>query len=462
VRDLELLVTAGLGDNSYVLWSNGEAVVVDPQRDISRALEVLSRRSLSLGWVVETHVHNDYVSGAFALGRATGARVAGPAGAGYEFDHLPLSEGDELELGALRLVAAHTPGHTPEHLSYLAFDGRAGAPVAAFTGGSLMVGGAGRTDLLGPSWTDRLTRSQYRTLQRLAALPDAMEVLPTHGQGSFCGAASGPPDRTATLAEERVRNPALTAPSEEAFVEQQLRGLLEYPTYYRFMAPLNRSGAAAGSRDAMPPALTPEEVGNAVVIDGRRRRTFAAGHIPGSVNVELGDTFGSYVGWLPDDDGAGSVVRFNEPVVLVLPEPEESSLREAVTQLARIGWDEVRGYLAGGVDPWRASGREVASYPAVDVDEFCRRYRSGDVGAVVDVRQRTEWDEGHIEGSRHLFVGDLPGRLDQVPRGEPVWLICASGQRASIAASLLARHRGPGDVRLVSNGGVERFLRSCR
>ncbi|HCP62550.1 MAG TPA: MBL fold metallo-hydrolase [Actinobacteria bacterium] len=460
VRDLELLVTAGLGDNSYVLWSNGEALVVDPQRDIARFLEVLAARGLTLRWVLETHVHNDYVSGALALALATGARVAGPVGAGYAFDHLPLAEGDELTVGALRLVAAHTPGHTPEHMSYLVLAESADAAAAAFTGGSLMIGGAGRTDLLGPSLTDELTRSQYRTLRRLSALPDEVEVFPTHGKGSFCGAALGPSERTGTLAEERLRNPALTAPDEESFVEQQLSGLLAYPTYYGFMAPLNRSGAAAGS-SAMPPALGLEEVGDGLVIDARRRRTFAAGHIPGSVNVELGNTFSSYVGWLPDGDGSGSVVQFNEPLVLVLPEPEDASLREAVTQLARIGWDDVRGYLAGGIEPWRASGRPVGTYPVVDLDEFCRRYRSGDVGTIVDVRQRTEWDAGHIPGSQHLFVGDLPGRLDEI-KDEQVWLICTSGQRASIAASLVARHHGPASVRLVAKGGVERFLSTCR
>ena len=454
--ELEILVTPGLGDNSYVLASEGLAAVIDPQRDVRRYLDLLEARGLTLAWTFETHVHNDYVSGSLELRQATGAQIVGPKEGGYGFDISGLAEGDEIPLGAARLVAMETPGHTPEHLSYLVYEGASKEPVAVFTGGSLMVGGAGRTDLLGPAHTDALTRAQFRTLRRLGSLPDTIRVLPTHGAGSFCGAGSAPSARTGTLAEERSRNDALGAPDEEEFVRRQLAGLPAYPRYYSHMAPINRAGPPVLGSVRRPAALQAEEFaarieGGAWVVDGRSRRLFARGHIPGSVNVELRDDFASYVGW---------VIPFGAPLLLVLPEPEEAASEHAATQLVRIGLEaSVAGYLAGGLDTWRASGRTVSSYPTAVTEELCRELRSGRPLEILDVRQRTEWDEGHIEGSHHLFVGDLPGAMDDVPTGEEVWTICASGRRASLAASLL--DRAGIAVRLVGRGGVSDVLAEC-
>ena len=455
--DLEVLVTAGLGDNSYVLAGDGEAVAVDPQRDVRRYLALIEERGLALTHVLETHVHNDYVSGALELAAATGAEVAGPAGAGYAFPHRPLAEGDELRLGDLRIVAVETPGHTPEHTTYLVYEPGADAPTAAFTGGSLMVGGAGRTDLLGDGVREELTRSQYWSLRRLAGLPDTVQVLPTHGAGSFCGVGEAPEERLSTMAEERIRNPALAAPDEESFVRQQLSGLRAFPHYYRHMAPINRAGPAPLGGMPRPPALGPAEVearmrAGVWLVDGRRRRSFAEGHVPGSLNVELRDDFGSYVGWL---------VPFGDPLVLVVPEPEERRLEEAVVQLVRIGYDRIEGFLEGGVEAWRASGRPVRSYPVATIEDLCREVRDGSEPVILDVRQRVEWDAGHIPGSRHAFVGDLPGRLDDVAGGSgEVWTICASGHRSSMASSLLDRAGVP--TRLVAARGVPDWLALCR
>jgi glyoxylase-like metal-dependent hydrolase (beta-lactamase superfamily II)/rhodanese-related sulfurtransferase len=453
--ELDVLVTPGLGDNSFLVASGGEAALIDPQRDVARFLHLAEARDLKIRHVLETHVHNDYVSGALEVREATGAEIAAPAGGGYRFAHQPMREGDEISFGDLVLVAMETPGHTPEHLSYVLREVESGRPIAVFTGGSLMVGGAGRTDLLGPERTDELTRAQFRTLRRLATLPDDVQVLPTHGAGSFCGAGPAPKERTSTMGEERAHNQAMTATDEDEFVRQQLSGLLSYPTYYRHMAPINRAGPKLLRDYPRPRGLSVADVAARMdsgvwVVDARWRVQFARAHIPGSVSVELDDTFGSYTGW---------VVPFGEPLMLVLPEPVEESLEQSMTQLLRVGYERIEGYLEGGIEAWRADGRPVAAYRVAGLEELCRSYRTGKVGSILDVRQQTEWDEGHIPGSQHIFVGDLPDRIGEVSRGEEVWAICATGHRASVAASLL--DRAGTSTRLVEGTGVSDFLAHC-
>ena len=452
--ELEVLVTPGLGDNSFLVASGGEAALVDPQRDVARFLSLAESRDLKVRLVLETHVHNDYVSGAVEIREATGAEIAAPARGGYRFEHRPMAEGDEIALGDLVLVAMESPGHTPEHLSYLLKEAGSGRPLAVFTGGSLMVGGAGRTDLVEPELTEPLTRAQFGSLRRLASLPDEVQVLPTHGAGSFCGTGPAPKERTSTIGHERSHNRALAA-DEEAFVRQQLSGLSAYPTYYQDMAAINRAGPSLLREYAGPPGLSPEdfaarmEAGTGVV-DGRWRVQFARGHIPGSLNVEVDEMFGSYVGW---------TVPFGDPLLLVVPEPLDASLEEAVTQLLRIGYERIDGYLAGGIAAWRAEGRSLASYRVAGLEELCRSHRAGRVGNLLDVRQQTEWDEGHVSGSQHVFVGDLAGRVGEVPQKTETWAICATGHRASMAASLL--DRAGKSVRLVDGTGVADFLVHC-
>jgi glyoxylase-like metal-dependent hydrolase (beta-lactamase superfamily II)/rhodanese-related sulfurtransferase len=453
--DVELVVTKGLGDNSYLVASGDEAAVIDPQRDAGRFLAAADTHGWTIRHVLETHVHNDYVSGALEIRSATRAEVAGPADAGYRFPFRPMREGDEIAFGNLRLVAMETPGHTPEHTAYLAYAGEEQAPAAAFTGGSLMVGGAGRTDLLGMDRADELTRAQYRTLHRLAALPGDVEVFPTHGAGSFCGAGPAPRERTSTVRHELRRNRALTAPDEESFVRQQLSGLLAYPDYYREMAPINRAGPRVLGGVRLPPALSAAQAADrmergAWLIDARSRSAFAEAHVPGSLNVELDPAFASYVGW---------IVPFDAPLVLILPDPFQEALREVVTQLVRIGYEHVEGHLVGGMDAWVADGREVRSYPTAEPNDLCEAFAAGVRPQVLDVRQRVEWDRGHIPGSTHLFVGELPDRLHEITENGEVWVICASGQRSSIAGSILDRVGVP--VRVVTRGGVDDWLASC-
>jgi len=456
LNGVAVFVTAGLGDNSYLVSSEGEAAVVDPQRDAWRFLRAAEADGTRIRAVLETHVHNDYVSGAHELREATGAELVVPAQGGYQFPHRPATDGHEVRIGELRLIAMATPGHTPEHLAWLLYQGDAATPRAVFTGGSLLVGSAGRTDLLSPELAGELTPAQFATIRKLGALPDEVEVLPTHGAGSFCVAAMPATQRTSTIALERSENPLLRAADLTSF-DEELRGEpLAYPAYYRHMAPINRAGAAVlGGLPAIQ-ALGPEELAararaGAVIVDGRDRDNFAAAHLPGSVNIELNAGFASYVGW---------VLPFDHPLLLVLPDPVERGLEEAVTQLLRIGWRHAEGWLAGGVDAWRANCGELRSYPSGGVKELCDAFLAGEAPRVLDVRQELEWQWGAIPGSEPVFVADLPARIGQLSRDEVHWVVCSNGHRASIAASLLDRAGIP--VRLVGTGGVGEWRARCR
>ncbi|HEY5988657.1 MAG TPA: MBL fold metallo-hydrolase [Streptosporangiaceae bacterium] len=448
--DVEVFVTGGLGDNSYLLMSGDEAAVIDPQRDAWRFLQASQARGAVIRAVLETHVHNDYVSGAHEIRAATGAQIIAPAKGRYEFPHRPADEGDEVMLGDLRLVAMATPGHTFEHISWLVSEGA--GPAAVFTGGSLLVGSAGRPDLLGDQHTGELTRAQHATLQRLAALPGGVRVLPTHGAGSFCVAAMPTTQRASTIAAEREENPLLTARDLPEFTTELCSELMAYPAYYAHMAPVNRAGAPVLGGVPAVPALTLPEFrrhadSGAWIVDARDRDDFAAGHIPGSVNIELNSGFGSYVGWM---------LPFGAPVILVLPDPAEVSLTEAITQLLRIGWSQVPGYLHGGIGAW--DGR-LRSYPTASVRDLCDAMVRGDDPLVLDVRQELEWAWGTIPGSRTLFVADLPRQIGSIPRDHPVWVICSNGHRASIAASLL--DAAGIQVRLIGAGSVAQCRQHC-
>ena len=457
--DLELFVTPGLGDASYLLASGRDAVLVDPQRDAWRFLQAAERRGLRIRYVLDTHVHNDYLSGALETQAATGAELVLPARGSYAFQHRAADDGDAVEIGGLRLTAWATPGHTPEHLSWVVTDQASAGPaaeipVAAFTGGSLLVGSAGRTDLLGSALTDPLTADQQRSLRRLAELPDAAQVLPTHGAGSFCSAGPASASRVSTIAAERFANPAfqLADAPLAAFRAEALAGLGRYPDYYRHMAAINRRGPRVLGRLILPEALDPaafeaKAAAGVTIVDARPRDAHARAHIRGSINIELDSAFAGYVGWL---------VPFAEPVLLVLPE-EPDALEHATTELVRIGYERVQGWLDGGLEAWAASGREVASYATTTMGAVHRERASGNGdGILLDVRQPVEWaDEGVVPGSRQIFVADLPARLGELPEGGAVTVFCRSGHRAAMAAGIL--EKAGRAVRLVAVGGASRW-----
>jgi glyoxylase-like metal-dependent hydrolase (beta-lactamase superfamily II)/rhodanese-related sulfurtransferase len=447
VNEIEVVTTASLGDSSYLLVSGDEAALVDPQRDSWGLMESCGSRGVRIRYVLETHVHNDYVSGALEVRAATGATVAGPARAPYAFGHLALAEDDEIVFGDVTVRAMETPGHTAEHTSYLVFDGTQRAPTAVFTGGSLLVGSAGRTDLSGDDHTEELTRAQFRTLRRLAVLPDATRVLPTHGAGSSCAAGPVSAARTTTVGAERRSNPTLAPQDEEEFVSGRLSGLPPYPAYYHHMAPINRSGPSVlggpPTLRRLTPALVEGLAGRgAQIVDGHDRSTFAAAHLPGSICDELDDRFASLV---------GEVVPFGTRLVLVLPEPAEDAAHEAVLQLLRIGYENVAGYLAGGIDAWAAAGRPLRSFRTADASELAGRIAGKQV---LDVRPARP--EGGIPGTLVVPLAELPRRLGELPRDREIWTVCGSGRRAAVAASFLDRAGIP--VRAVIRGGVQDLM----
>jgi glyoxylase-like metal-dependent hydrolase (beta-lactamase superfamily II)/rhodanese-related sulfurtransferase len=462
--DLELFTTPGLGDASYLIASRGEAALVDPQRDAWRFLAVAEARGWRVTRVLETHVHNDYLSGALEARAATGAEIVAPARGGYAFPHRGADEGSSVEVGALRLTAMATPGHTPEHLAWAVRAAGAGdeaPPDGVFTGGSLLVGTAGRTDLLGEAQTDDLTALQGASLRRLAALAPGVRILPTHGAGSFCSAGPAAPSATSTIGAELAANPVLAAVAGAGFRDALLGGLGRYPAYYARIAPLNRIGPAVLGALPMTRALDTEGLERAAaagawIVDARAPADFAVAHLPGSLNIELDDTFAAYVGWL---------LPFDAQIALVLPEPEVTARAEAVVQLVRIGYTHVVGHLTGGIDAWRAAGRPVSSYSTATMETVYAEAAAGAMPPLLDVRQPIEWrDDGVIPGARTIFVADLPGRMAELPRERRITVACKSGSRAAIAASLL--DAAGFDVRLVATGGQvgwpERFARLVR
>ncbi|MGH8868057.1 MAG: rhodanese-like domain-containing protein [Actinomycetes bacterium] len=421
------LETPELGDRSYLVHDGECALVVDPQRDVDRVLEAAEREGVRVTHVAETHLHNDYVSGGLALSRATGAAYLMSGADAVTLDRHPLADGDEVAVGALTLRAVATPGHTPNHLAYVVADGS--GLQAVFTGGSLLYGSVGRTDLIDPSLTERLAREQFRSARRLAdLLDDGVGVYPTHGFGSFCSSGPSSGATTSTIGAERLGNGVLTASDEDEYVRTLLAGLTAYPSYYAHMGARNRAGAAAP--DLSPPTpVDPAELRRRVragewVVDLRSRTAFAARHLEGTVSVELGDQFSTYVGWL---------VPWGSPVTLVGDTPD--AVAAAQLQLVRIGIDRPAGAAVG--TPERLAGeRPTRSFPTASFADLAAARTRGERLTVLDVRRGDERAEGVIEGSVHVPLPDLVAAATSLPDG-PLWVHCASGFRSSIAASIL-------------------------
>ena len=442
----ERIEDSGLSQNSYLVGcrSAGRVAIVDPRRDIDVYIDYVAERGLTIAHVIETHVHADFASGARVLAERTGAEIGlskYDRGERYEvsFPHRELADGDRIEIGSVSLRALHTPGHTPEHLSFLVFDeSRARGediPQLLLSGDFLFVGSLGRPDLLGEEAKRDLARRLYRSVRdKLPALPDEVEVHPGHGAGSMCGAGmSARPD--STIGFERASNPYLDPDlGEEPFVERILASAPPFPPYYLRMKQLNVVGASAvpplpGS-EAIPVSDFRARVDEGwTVVDVRDADAFGAGHIPGSFGIGLGRYLSTWAAW---------VVPYDTPIVLVAPDP--ASVEEAVRALVRVGLDDVRGYLDGGIDAWRETGLPLARLPQLPVTELRERIRGGNGPAVLDVRSDQEWRSGHVQGAIHVMGGELPDRLDEVPAdGTGVAVMCGSGYRSTVAASVLQR-----------------------
>ncbi len=421
---VDVIETPELGDRSYVVSDGTCAVVVDPQRDTDRVEAVLAELGVPVSLVLETHLHNDYVTGGLALARTTGATYVVAGRDEVAFSRRAVGEGDELTAGSMTVQVRETPGHTDTHLSYVISDG-AGTP-AVFTGGSLLYGSVGRTDLLGTDRTDELTRKQWHSARRLVhELSDETEVYPTHGFGSFCssGGASGGSD--STIGQERQRNDALTEDDEQAFVDKLVANLTGYPSYYAHMGALNAAGPEAP--DLSPPtAVDPVELASRItagewVIDLRDRTAYAGRHLAGTVSVAMGNQFSTYVGW---------IVPWSAPLTL-LGESQEQ-VADAQRQLVRIGI-ELTGAADGALEVL-AAGVALRSYPVADFQAVAAEPDA----QILDVRRDDERADAFIAGSVHIPLSELTDRLEEVPAGR-VWVHCASGFRASIGASLLDR-----------------------
>ena len=424
--------TPSLGDRSYLATDGTVALVVDPQRDIDRVVGLAAERGVRITHVLETHLHNDYLTGGLALARETGAAYHVSAADQVAFDRVPVSDGDVLEFTpSARIQVLATPGHTFTHLAYV-LAGVNGDPVAVFTGGSLLFGATGRTDLLGAAHAAELARAQHASAARLAAaLPDQVAVLPTHGFGSFCAATPAASANSSTIGEEKARNPALTLGADR-FVAELLAGLDAYPAYYARMGPGNATGPGAPDL-SLPHQAGPAELRRRVaagewLVDLRSRRVFAAGHLAGSLGFELGNTLAPQLGWL---------LPAGTPVTLL--GETAGQVATAQRELARIGVDRPAAIATGQPEDW-AAGEPLASFPVRDFAALASARRERPV-TVLDVRRNLEWAAGHVDGAVHLPLHELAGRLDEIPGGE-LWVHCQAGYRAAVAASLLqAAHR---------------------
>ncbi|WP_205717726.1 MBL fold metallo-hydrolase [Actinomadura soli] len=431
------LVDQGLGNSAYLVdLSDGRALAVDASRDLRDLHAAAGRRGLSVAYAADTHLHADFVSGALQLAHDTGATVLASAAGHRAFDHRGLADGDEVDLGGLTLRALATPGHTDEHLSFLLLDG--GRELGVFTGGSLIVDSAARTDLSGGDRTEPLARAQYRSLRRLTALPDAAAVWPTHGAGSFCSAPPGA-ERTSTIGAQKRTNPLLAASDEDTFVRELLASLGTYPAYFDRLSEVNRLGPAVLTAPPQLPGLDAGQVealldGGGHVVDVRPAVDYAAGHIPGALSIPLRDQFATWLGWLLPD---------TVPLALVTGPAQD--LDEIVRQSYKIGYERLAGHLTGGMPAWSAAGHPVATTAFATADR-------APAGTYIDVRQQAEYTAGHVPGALNLELGELAARAADAPTGAVV--ACGHGERAMTAASLLER-AGRTDLTVLQGGPAD-------
>lgn len=410
--------TASLGDHSYIVVVGDEAVAVDIQRDLDRFEEVLSGDDANLVAVFETHIHNDYVSGGRRLADIHGATYVLPANTGAPYEHTPLSEGETIEVGGWVMRAMHTPGHTFNHTSYVLVS--PSGPVAIFSGGSMLVGSVGRSDLLGPEHTEALLQHQFTSVRRIAhELTVPSLVCPTHGAGSFC-AVGDASTTTSTIGAEKRQNPALTASSVEAFRTSQLLEYKRYPAYYRYMAPANLEPRGAPPIGDVQVVDGPDGIRGATIVDIRPFVEFADGHIPGSLSFEASNDAAVYMGW---------TLEWGSPLVLVGDMEQVEAVR---VELQRIGWDDV----VGRIDPSHLdtfTDRGLATIETVDfgdLDEIVQH-------PALDVRDPVEQRTGVIPGARTAHLADVAAKPDSYVEDGAVIVYCAGGYRSGIAASFI-------------------------
>jgi hydroxyacylglutathione hydrolase len=433
VSGVQLFVDEGLGHSSYVVdLGDGTAAIVDPPRFPADHVRAARAQSLEARWTIDTHSHADYVTGSPSLATDEGMTFVAPAASRLETPHLAVTDEQRIDVAAgVALRAIATPGHTPDHHVFVLE--REGSPAAVFTGGSLMVGAVGRTDLCGPDLAEPLAHEMFHSLRRLDGLPDNLAVYPTHGAGSFCSAPGGS-DRTTTLGRERATNTLFRIDDEDTFVEQLMAGFGSFPTYFARLPELNRRGPrhypALPRLDRLDVDTVDRYVAaGALIVDARPIAEFAAGHVPGSISNALRPVFASWLGWITDLD---------RPILVVAGAEQDRD--EIVHQSLDIGHENIVGEMDGGLDAWRAARRVIAGIPLVDPSEI--------VSTVIDVRERSEYETGHVPGAVHVELGSL-SHTDVPDR--PVTVMCGHGERAMTGASILTA-RGHRDVAVLDGG----------
>ncbi len=428
----ERIKAEGIAHNSYLIGSGSDAAVIDPRRDCQVYIDLAQQKGLRIKYIFETHRNEDYVIGSIELEHLTGAEIFHGSGLGWKYGNT-LRDGQEFQIGRLRLSAIHTPGHTDESMSYALTDLSSGkATVMVFTGDALFVDEVGRTDLYGSEDAPRLAGNLYDSIfNRILPLGDGVILCPGHGAGSVCGMHIGDRDES-TLGIERAQNPILQLKNKEEFIRYKLSEQLERPHYFRKMEVYNLEGPPLLGCMPLPVPLMPSECREemergAVVVDTSNPAAFGGAHIKGSYSIWL-EGLSAFAGW---------VLSYDRPILLVLE--DQCHLERAVRYLIRLGYDRIQGYLKGGIEGWYNAGFPTEHLQLLSVHELKAKIDHGEELTILDDRAQDEWDEGHIRGAQHVYVGHLEERIADIPKDKPVAVVCNVGHRAGLGASILLR-----------------------
>lgn len=423
---VEIIKTASLGNRGYLVHDGIWAIAIDVQRDYDRWQKAAQEADVVISHVLETHMHNDYVTGGYKLAQLLNAIYVIPADSGQTFEAQEVNDGGRISVGTLKVTALHTPGHTPNHMSYVVTDGKT---TAVYTGGSVLYGTVGRSDLISKDMTRPLTEAQYDSAQKLIEkVTSSAQLYPTHGFGSFCSSSEGSGAESSTLEDEKKTNIAYTSKDKSEFIETILSGLSTYPRYYAHMGKMNQAGPEDMllkpieklSANKLKAMLAHDEW----VVDIRDRKVYAARHPVGAAGFELADSFSSYIGW---------IIPWGDNITLVGDSSED--LDAAQTQLGRIGMDQFVGHVSDDMPAYFALG-QARSYPIKKFNDLAGALQQ-DRPTIIDVRTPAEWGESHIDGATNIPLYDLLDRMDELPKDKTIWIHCGSGYRASIGASLV-------------------------